>query len=581
MSRLLPLLAALFAPAALADDATLVRAAEAEMARAATMQLPEQPSPYFLGYEILDGEVATAAAVMGQLTSFDHGPYRNLRAEVRVGDYDLDNANFSVSFGERDGVRVRGLPHEDMEVALRRELWMATDSAYKGAAEQLSAKLAAREGREGEHQPDLYPMDPLVTDAIPTPTADGDWARAVVEALSARVGEHPDVEEGGAIARDWHGRRLIVNAEGTRAWLPTGFAVVRVEVVMRAHDGARLRNTRSWVARSAADAPSLDQMLAEVDEMVAWTAALQDAPVEEDYLGPVLFEPAAAVELFRQLVLPEISGTPPPERAPDPYGPPSDGPPTARLGRRLFPVGWTLVDDATANPTLAGSYTYDFQGVAAQRVELVRDGVVKDVLMSRVPRKGFTGSTGHGRALGADRREALPSVVTITPKRSKSLRALEKKATQLGRQADLDYVLVVKRVEPPALAEDFHMAFSGEGPLPGLTRPSEIVRRYADGREEPVRGAGFLGVDRRVLRDVALAGPLSQPISVMDSSPGPGRFSVGTIGGLPATWQVPAVLITELELRGSGGTEKRVIPRTPVGKAVRVPGPEEAGEQGR
>jgi hypothetical protein len=112
------------------------------------------------------------------------------------------------------------------------------------------------------------------------------------------------------------------------------------------------------------------------------------------------------------------------------------------------------------------------------------------------------------------------------------------------------------------------MAFSGEGPLPGLTRPTEVVRRYADGREVPVRGAGFLGVDRRVLRDIALAGPSSNPTSVMDSAPGPGRFSVGTIGGLPTTWHVPAVLITELELRGSSGTEQRVIPRPPLQAAV-------------
>lgn len=551
-----------------ADDSILRAAAERELERALTMNLPGQPSPYFLAYEILDGDVATATAVLGQVTSVDHGPYRSLRAEVRVGDYSFDNANFDVSFGERDGVRVRGLPHEANETAIRRELWMATDAAYKGAAEQLSAKKAAREGRDQEHQPDLYTMEPLVTEPLARPTADGAWARHVAEALSARVGAHPDVEEGGAIVRDWHGRRLIVNTEGTRAWLPTGFSVVRVEVVMRASDGARLRNTRSWVARSAEDAPSLDAMLDEVDDMVDWTASLKDAPVEEDYLGPVVFEAPAAVELFRQLVLPEVAGTPPPERAPDPYGPPSDGPPTARIGRRLLPVGWTVVDDASAAPTLAGSYTHDFQGVAPQRVELVRDGVVKDVLMSRVPREGFTSSTGHGRALGADRREAIPSVVTISPRRTRAMGRLVRKASQLGRQADLDYVLVVKRIEPPALAEDFHMAFSGEGPLPGLTRPTEVVRRYADGREVPVRGAGFLGVDRRVLRDIALAGPSSNPTSVMDSAPGPGRFSVGTIGGLPTTWHVPAVLITELELRGSSGTEQRVIPRPPLQAAV-------------
>ena len=38
-----------------------------------------------------------------------------------------------------------------------------------------------------------------------------------------------------------------------------------------------------------------------------------------DYLGPVIFEAAASAELFRQLLPPEISGTPP-ESAPDGFG---------------------------------------------------------------------------------------------------------------------------------------------------------------------------------------------------------------------------------------------------------------------
>ena len=167
---------------------------------------------------------------------------------------------------------------------------------------------------------------------------------------------------------------------------------------------------------------------------------------------------------------------------------------------------------------------------------VVRDGVIRDLLMSRVPRDGFDHSTGHGRSLGADRRDAMPGAVTVRPDRSRSEGRMRRKALQLARQAGLDYVLVVRRIEPPALSEDFHMAFSGDGPLPGLTRPSEVYRLYRDGTEEPVRGLEFLGVDRRVLRDITMAGEVSDPVGVMDTAPGPGRFSIGTVGGLPASW---------------------------------------------
>ena len=46
------------------------------------------------------------------------------------------------------------------------------------------------------------------------------------------------------------------------------------------------------------------------------------------------------------------------------------------------------------------------------------------------------------------------------------------------------------------------IAFSGDGPLAGLTQATEIYRLYADGRTEPVHSMKFIGVDRRVMRDI-------------------------------------------------------------------------------
>lgn len=538
----------------------LVEAAELELARTVDLHLADSPPPYLVSYEILDGEVATAQAFFGALTATDDGPYRTLRVDVRVGDYAMDNGNFEGNFGDRSGTRVRLLPDEDVVVALRRELWLATDEAYKGATEQLSSKLAAREGITRDFGPDLYPVDPLVTPPAARPAVPVAPLEALVKDLSGQLRDR-DLEEGSAIARSWQGVRTVVSSEGHRAFLPTGFALVRVEAVARAEDGARLRDTRTWVATTPDLLPSIEQMRAEVDQMVGWLDQLRTAPVEEDYLGPVVFEGPAAVELFRQLLAPEISGTPAPERPPDGF---DDGQsvPTARVGRRLLPQGWTVVDDpgAALQQGLPGGYQHDFEAVPAQRVAVVADGVVRTLLMSRVPRGGFEASTGHGRSLGSDRRVAIPAAVTVTPRRARSDRKLQRKGLALARQTVQPYVLVVRRLEPPAVAEDFRVAFSGEAPLPGLTRPSQAWRLYADGRTEPVRGLEFVGVDRRVLRDVVVAGRTGGAVGVMDASPGPQRFSIGAVGGLPASWAVPPVLISELELHGSGGREERALP---------------------
>ncbi len=538
-------------------------AAEAEAARAMSLQLPEQPAPYRVEVAAIDGTVATATGSFGALTSDDEGPYRNLRVEVRVGGYALDNANFQVGFGDRDGVRSRWLPHEDHGDALLREMWLALDEAYKGAAEQLSSKLSAREGRPVEADPEIIALEPLVIPLGEIPAVDPERVRHTARTLSARLTAWPQFEDGDAIMRDWQGQRLIVSTEGLRAGLPTGFTVVRAEAILRTEDGSRLQNARSWVARTADQLPSLDEMSAEVDEMASWLAALEDAPVEENYLGPVLFEQTAAVELFRQLLAPELCGSPPPEEAPDPYSEQQSAPPRARIGRRLLPEGWMVIDDAPSWPQEAGSYSYDFDGIPPRAVTLVDNGVVRDVLMSRIPREGLGASTGHGRSLGADRRQALPAVVQVTPRRSRSDTRLRRRALNLAEQAGLPYVLVIRRLQPPALAEGFDIAFTGDAPLAGLTAPMEALRLYADGREEPVRGLQFIGVDRRVLRDIAMAGAVGAPAGVMDAAPGAQRYNIGAVGGLPATWIVPPVVITELELRGVAGGEPRQIPIPP------------------
>ena len=160
-----------------------------------------------------------------------------------------------------------------------------------------------------------------------------------------------------------------------------------------------------------------------------------------------------------------------------------------------------------------------------------------------------------------DGREAMPGAVQVQPARAMSDRKLRKRALGLARQADLPYILVVQRIEPPALAEDFEVAFTGDGPLAGLTRPLEVVRLYRDGREEVVQPTlGFVGVDRRVLRDIAAAGSRNDWVGVLDAPAGPRRFSIGSVGGLPAAWSVPSVVVTELELRSLGGSQPRTLP---------------------
>jgi hypothetical protein len=382
--------------------------------------------------------------------------------------------------------------------------------------------------------------------------------QVLAEKLSKMLQQVTGIEVADVQARDWQGIRIMLNSEGSRIWRTTGFTVIRVEGVVRLADGSRQRDMRWWVAKNMQELPDEAEMVAEVESLADWLSNMQQSVVEEDYLGPVLFEQEAAMELFSQLLPSELVGTPPVEEESNESSFLSVRLPTARVGRRLLPLGWSVVDDPSAGVGM-GAYSLDLEGVPAQRVQVVEDGVVHSLLMSRIPLTATSTSTGHGRFLGNDRRGAFPAVVTVTPPKSVSRRALERRALFLARQVGHDYVLVVRRMEPPAMVEQLDIAVSGEAPLPGLTRPCEVYRLYEDGTKVPVRSMEFVGVDRRILRDIDRAGLMVGLVDTLDGPPGPDRFQIGPLGGLPVSWQVPEVLIAEAELVSRRGGEPRVI----------------------
>ena len=97
--------------------------------------------------------------------------------------------------------------------------------------------------------------------------------------------------------------------------------------------------------------------------------------------------------------------------------------------------------------------------------------------------------------------------------------------------------------------------------MAGLSQPIEAYRLYSDGREEPVRGLEFVGVDRRVLRDIVASGRATESIEMLDVPGSSRRYEVGWFEGLPVAWSVPPVLIDELELHGRSGGEPRIASR--------------------
>src|ERR1051326_1955791 len=109
------------------------------------LQLGQLQRPYYIDYQVTELQDTTADATLGALRSDQTNIGRLVRVVVRIGDYKQDSY-----FGEGMGA-IEVMPTDDQELALRRQLWLATDKAYKAALTGFTEKQAALKNVETEN----------------------------------------------------------------------------------------------------------------------------------------------------------------------------------------------------------------------------------------------------------------------------------------------------------------------------------------------------------------------------------------------------------------------------------------------
>ncbi len=140
--------------------------------------------------------------------------------------------------------------------------------------------------------------------------------------------------------------------------------------------------------------PSDEEVLEKVRKMIADLMALKNAPVMEPYVGPAILSPRATGVIFHEIFGHRIEGQR--EKRENQSQTFRD-----RVGQKVLPEFISVYSDPTQRKYgatyLAGYYKFDNEGVKAQRVTVVENGVLKNFLMSRLPVDGFPESNGHGR----------------------------------------------------------------------------------------------------------------------------------------------------------------------------------------
>lgn len=556
----------------------IVDAIAEEMNRAMTrLEIPGAPRPYSISYKITEVDVNDVAASLGQTTTRKNRHFVNLEVRVRVGTNQLDNSNFVVPDGaEYDGAAQSTLPLDADKRIARRAAWLVTDQAYKEALIQLRAKLEARRAGASSRPTDV----PAWTDApkivsdepvLVPPLESLDDLEARAKRISAVFRDHPELRDSRVALTSYLERRWYLTTEGTSVTDTRRASGVVISATGEADDGQLLNDYFLRYGHTAKDLPSDKELTEEAKQLTQSIAALAKAPRMDRYSGPVLFEGEGAVGLIRFTLAPHLGGTPVPEGLSPQEARQFGGALTDKVGLRVMSPTISMIDDPTAHEgagkALIGGYKIDDEGVAAQRVEVVKNGMLKTLLLSRTPSAKGQVSNGHARR-NADGGAFLGSATNlfVSAKGSVPRKALEQKLLAAARAEGLKYGLIVKRFDDAAVTgapeftrRELVQMIKTTDPL--LPPPALIAYKlHPNGKRELVRGAQLTEVPIRAWKDVLGTSRETTVYNFLAPTDGnqltlriTGGTDDGTVpsGGIESSIVTPDLLLKEIDVTSS------------------------------
>lgn len=509
-----------------ASDDVVLSAMRAELERAKSqLKMDQVAAPYYVEYRVFDLDQYSSEAAFGALRADVRTRFRLLRVVVRIGDYKQDSY-----FGPGEGtVEIMALDNDML--ALRHQLWLATDRAYKSAAESLTAKESQlKQLTIDQPVDDFAHADPVQSiGSLAVLQFDPQPWKKMLEDASAVYRSDPAIESSEASLRFEAVNRYFVNSEGTQVRSGRTLYEMNIACGTQAADGMSLVRDSAFVVDNMKELPSASDFVARAAKLAGSLGDLRDAPVvDEEYRGPVLFSADASASVFADLIGENILGLKP-ELGKNAR---TTGAFAASYKTRVLPQFLSVVADPTITSyrgqSLLGHYEIDDEGVRAQRVSLIENGTLVNYLIGRQPIRDFPASNGHARAqVPAGNPAPHNSNLIVTTSDPTSKEDLKKKLIELCQQRDLPYCYYVE-------------TFGGK------LSPRLIYRVWTkDGHEELVRGAAFGDLDVRALRsDLIAAG---NDVYV-DNRP----------RNIPHSIAAPSILFDELEVKRANQNKEKL-----------------------
>ncbi len=532
-----------------APDDLLLGTMEKELHRGQSELAKQDPAPYFTSYNVTDGESLVILSAHGGVLTSSHTHHRSADVSMRIGTPTLDNTHDQ----ERSsGISSGQLPQRDDPDAIARVLWKLTYEQYRKASQAYSnvkTKSAVR-AKDEDDSPDFTQEKPSTyiektsSAAFPEQKAWEELARR----YSASFRQYPQVEESLVFLLAEKSHNYLVSTEGTKIVTADAIFRVMIEAETRADDGMQLMRVETFQFSDPAKVPSEAEVATSARKMADDLSALRVAPLAEPYNGPALLSGRAAAVFFHEVLGHRLEGQR--QRGRD------EGQTfTKKINEKILPEFLSVTDDPTlqsiAGTELSGFYRFDDEGIPAARVEVVKDGILKNFLMGRLPVKNFSNSNGHGRGQAGLMPVGRQGNLIVTSSKTMPDAQLRSRFIEEIKKQGKTYGLYF---------EDIQGGFtltSTSLPQAFQVLPVMVWRVYADGRpDELVRGVDIVGTPLTVLTQIAATGDTT---SVFNGICG------AESGSVPVSAAAPAMLFSGMEVqkRKYGDARPPILPPPP------------------
>jgi predicted Zn-dependent protease len=515
----------------------LLNAMKNEMKRTMDGLANQSTPPYFLSYAVTETKTIRMNAVFGNVKSSEQTLSRILDIDIRVGNHELDNTHTirGSRFEFGGGGRGIELPMTNDEKALRSVMWNATDKLYKKAVERYGKVLTNRavKVKEEDSSADFSRQQPIESIA-PDQSFIIDslqWVKKIKQ-LSSLFTVDPKIYTGEVYFQADIITKYFVSSEGTVIRQSEPNVRLFASASTKADDGMTLPLFSSYFAFLPENLPSEEIIGQDIRRMIQTLGQLRDAPLAETYSGPAILSGAASGVFFHEIFGHRVEG----HRQKDPN---SSQTFKSFLNKKILPDFIDVVFDPglkTLNgQDIVGYYTYDDEGVKAEKVIAVEKGIFKNFLMSRSPIESFPSSNGHGRRQAGLRPVARQSNLLVLASQSvafDSLRTLlRNECTVQNKEYGLYFVEISGGFT--FTARTIPNAFN--------VQPLVVYKIYADGRpDELVRGVDLIGTPLTTFNNIIAA---SHDIGIFNGVCG------AESGGVPVSASSPSLYVKTIEVQ--------------------------------